>query len=327
MRLRDERPCHRLDHAARGERALGAPGARLDRAEDRLARRVAALEWRHRYPVDPDHAHDFLDNIGLAVHVGAPGRHRDLYHRAVAGQHETEMAEDALYLQQRYLDPGKPLDLGQRKIDDAVVAEGVADNDILRRRTAAQFDHQPGRHFKPRHHEGRIDAAFETIAGIGIDAELAAGLGDVDLVPQRRFDQHVGGLFRTAGGLAAHDAGKRFDAVIVRDHADIAIKRVGSPVEGQQRLGVARAPYGEVALDLGGIEHMQRARAVVGHEVGDIDQRVDRAQSDRCQAFLQPFWRWSIFDADHRSQRKARTLCRILYSHFQRSGKFVLDRL
>ena len=31
MRLRDERPRHRLDHAARRERALGAAGAHLDR--------------------------------------------------------------------------------------------------------------------------------------------------------------------------------------------------------------------------------------------------------------------------------------------------------
>ena len=38
----DERPGHGLDHAARGQRALGAAGARLDRRQHRLARRVAA---------------------------------------------------------------------------------------------------------------------------------------------------------------------------------------------------------------------------------------------------------------------------------------------
>ena len=91
---------------------------------------------------------------------------------------------------------------------------------VLRCRAAAQFQHQPGRHFQSRHHEGRIDAALEAIARIGIDAELAAGLGDVDLVPQRRFDQHVRGLLRTARGLAAHDAGQRFDAMVVGNHAD-----------------------------------------------------------------------------------------------------------
>ena len=100
MRLGDERPRHRLDHAARGQRALGAAGAQLDRREDRLARRVAAFERRHRHLVDADNAHDLLDDVGLAVHVGAPGRHRDLHHRAGAGHHEAEMAEDALHLRQ-----------------------------------------------------------------------------------------------------------------------------------------------------------------------------------------------------------------------------------
>ena len=160
---------------------------------------------------------------------------------------------------------------------------------------------------EPRHHEGGIDAALEAIARIRIDAELAAGLRDVDLVPQRRFDQHVGGLFRAAGGLAAHDAGERFDAMVVRDHANAAVERVGAAVERQQRLAVARAAHGEIALHFGGVEHMQRPGAVVGHEVGDIDQRVDRPQADRGQALLQPFRRRAVLDAAHQPQRESRT--------------------
>ena len=195
---------------------------------------VAALERRHRHLVDADDAHDLLDDVGLAVHVGAPGGHRDLHHRAAAGHHEAEMAEDALHFGQRHVDAGEALDLAEREIDHAVFAEGVADDDVLRRRAAAQFHHQLGRHLQPRHHEGRIDAALEAIARIRIDAELAAGLRDVDLVPQRRFDQHVGGVLVAAGGFAAHDAGQRFDAVLVRDHADRGIERVGAAVERQQ---------------------------------------------------------------------------------------------
>ena len=47
--LPDERPGHRLDHAARGERALGRAGADLQRGQDRLARRVIARERRRRH--------------------------------------------------------------------------------------------------------------------------------------------------------------------------------------------------------------------------------------------------------------------------------------
>ena len=98
--------------------------------------------------------------------------------------------------------------------------KAIADDDVFRRRAAAQLHHQLGGQLEPRHHEGRIDAALEAVARIRIDAELAAGLRDVDLVPQRQFDQHVGGVLVAAGGLAAHDAGEQFDAVIVGDDAD-----------------------------------------------------------------------------------------------------------
>ena len=124
MRLGNERPRHGFHHAARRQRALGAAGAELDRGQHRLAGVVAALERRHRHLVDADDAHDLLDDVGLAVHVGAPGGHRDLHHRAAAGDHEAEMAEDAPHLDQRHVDAGQTLDLAQREIDDAVVAEG-----------------------------------------------------------------------------------------------------------------------------------------------------------------------------------------------------------
>ena len=236
-----------------------------------------------------------------------PGGHRDLHHRAAAGHHEAEMAEDAPHLRQRHVDAGEALHLAQREIDHAIVAEGLADHDVFRRRAAADFHHQPRRHLQPRHHEGGIDAALETITRIRIDAELAAGLRDVDLVPQRQFDQHVGGRLRAAGGFAAHDAGEQFDAVIVRDHAHAGVERVGTAVERKQRLAVAGAAHGEIALHFRGVEHMQRPGAVVGHEVGDIDQRVDRPQADRGQALLQPFRRRAVLDAAHQPQRKART--------------------
>ena len=141
------------------------------------------------------------------------------------------------------------------------------------------------------------------------------------------FDQHVGGVLVAAGGFAAHDAGQQFDAVIVGDDADAAVERVGAAVERQQRLAVARAAHGEIALHLRGVEHMQRPGAVIGHEVGDIDQRVDRPQPDRGQALLQPFRRRAVLDAAHQPQRKARTQCGVLDRHLHRAGEFALDLL
>ena len=127
----------------------------------------------------------------------------------------------------------------KREIDDRFLRRRIAGDHDLRRRAAAEIEHHLRRQLEARQHEGRIDAALEAIARVGIDGELAPGLRDVELVPQRRLDQHVGGRRRAAGGLAAHDAGERFDALLVGDDADALVERVGLAVERQQRLAVA----------------------------------------------------------------------------------------
>ena len=99
------------------------------------------------------------------------------------------------------------------------------------------------------------------------------------------------------------------------------------PSSASSALAVARAAHGEIALHLGRVEHMQRPGAVEGHEVGDIDQRVDRPQADRGQPLLQPFRRRAVLDAAHQPQRKARTQRGVLDRHLHRAGEFALDRL
>ena len=149
-------------------------------------------------------------------------------------------------------------------------------------------------------------------------------------VPQRQFDQHVGGRFRAAGRFAAHDAGERFDAVVVGDDAHRVVERVGLAVERQQRLARPRAAHREIAVHLRGVEHVQRPAAVVGDEVGDIDQRIDRPQPDRGQPLLQPVRRRAVLDAAHQAQREGRTQRRRraeIERHLHRTGELALDRL
>ena len=64
----------------------------------------------------------------------------------------------------------------------------VTGNDEFGCLTAAQIEHHLRRKLEPRHHEGRVNAAFEAIARVGIDPELAPGLGDIEFVPQRGLD-------------------------------------------------------------------------------------------------------------------------------------------
>ena len=116
------------------------------------------------------------------------------------------------------------------------------------------------------------------------------------------LDKHVSGRLRAAGELAADDAGDQFDAVFVGDDAHGRIERVGAAVERQQLLTIAGAADGEVAPDLGGVEDVQRAVAVVGDEIGDIDQRVDGAQADGAQPLLQPGRRRAVLHPAHHPQ-------------------------
>ena len=73
LRLGDERPGHRLAQAERGERALGEAGALLQQRQNRPRHaRVEPRQRRRRHAVEADDAHDLLDDVGLALDVGAP---------------------------------------------------------------------------------------------------------------------------------------------------------------------------------------------------------------------------------------------------------------
>ena len=63
---------------------------------------------------------------------------------------------------------------GDSGLPATVTSDGVA---------AAEIEHHRGRELEARQHEGGIDAALEAVARVRIDAELAAGLRDVERDP------------------------------------------------------------------------------------------------------------------------------------------------
>ena len=94
--------------------------------------------------------------------------------------------------------------------------------------------------------------------------------------------------------------------VRVGDDDDRIVERVGAPVEGDDLFAVPRAADGEIALDLRGVEDVQRPAAVVGDVVGDVDEGVDRAQPDRGEAPLHPRRRGAVLHAAHEPEREGR---------------------
>ena len=109
--------------------------------------------------------------------------------------------------------------------------------------SAADLEHHARRELEPRKRECGIDAALETIARIRVDAELAAGLGDIERIPKRRFDQHIGRALVAARGLSAHDAADQFDALLVGDDHHALVEGVGLAVEREKRLALYGAAH------------------------------------------------------------------------------------
>ena len=198
------------------------------------------------------------------------------------------------------------LHFAERKVDDAIDVGDRARDNRARGLAAAEFQDHSRREVEAGHAKGRIDAAFKAVSRVGDDAELAARAGDVQGIPQRAFDQHVGGVLVAAGALAAHDAGDGFDAVVVANDHVFRAEPIGLAVEREDVLAVVRAAHDKIAFHLARVEHMQRAAAVEGQVVGDIHKRVDRAQADALKAFAHPVGRRAVLDAAHEAQRESR---------------------
>src|SRR5215468_7692811 len=115
MRLRHEGPCDDLHEAAGRKRALSFPGAILLHGKDWLAPGNAAVERRHWHAINPDDAHNFLNDIGLAVHVGSPSRDCNFDHRTGARREEAKPAEHELELREGKFDAGKTFHLIERE--------------------------------------------------------------------------------------------------------------------------------------------------------------------------------------------------------------------
>ena len=142
---------------------------------------------RRRHAVEAGDAHDLLDDVGLAVDVGAPVGHD----RLAVLEREAEAGENRFALALRDVEADQALDFAVGEFDRARRRGRIAGDDQPRGLAAAEVDHHSRREFGAGYAEVGIDAALEAIARVGDDAELAPGLRDVGGVPQRALDQHV----------------------------------------------------------------------------------------------------------------------------------------
>ena len=119
LRLGDERPGDRFAQAERRQRALGRAGALLQQRQHGARHaRVEPRQRRRRHAVEAGDAHDLLDDVGLAVDVGAPVGHDRLAVLDV----EAEAGENRLALALRDVEADEPLDFAVGEVDRAAAA-------------------------------------------------------------------------------------------------------------------------------------------------------------------------------------------------------------
>src|SRR4029077_372222 len=72
------------------------------------------------------------------------------------------------------------------------------------------------------------------------------------------------------------------------DHAIVRLERVSLPIEREKFLAVARKPHIDTALQLVGVKCMRRLAKLQHHEIRDVDDVVDRANTDAFNFRAQP---------------------------------------
>ena len=148
---------------------------------------VGADKGRGRQGIEADDPQHFFDQIGRAVDIRAPRGDAD----PVAVDAEAQVGQDRGGLRGIDRHAAATLDQGEVEIDGLLPRRfGSGDVDFAGF-TAAEIEDVLRCDFQTLDGGRAVGAALEAEAGVGVDAQLAPGAGDVGGVPQRRLDQHV----------------------------------------------------------------------------------------------------------------------------------------
>ncbi len=159
---------------------------------------------------------------------------------------------------------------------------------------AQNVQHELRRVFQRHARQFRIDTALEAMRGVGVQPELARATDDCGRCEVRRFEEHAGGRVGHAGVEAAHHAGQRDGPVGVGDDEEAGVDRRLAFVEQFQRFTGAAVAHADRACKPVGVEGVHRLAEFQHHQVGDVDQRADRAQAAALQFLGEPRWRGGI---------------------------------
>ncbi len=240
------------------------------------------------------HARHFLDQVFLDLDVEAVRRRRHQESALAAGELQAQAGEDVgdQLIGQRHADDflgarsAQLHRLALRQVDDLVV-----DRTNLGLGGAANLDDQGGDALDMVGNGRIVDAALEAVRRVGREVVAAGTSLDGVRPPEGRFQVDVGRVQRHGGGIAAHDAGQRFDLFLVGDYANPVVELDGIAVQELERFALLAPAYVEGTVDLGQVKHVRRTADFQHYIIRDVDQGRHRALAAAFQAALHPFRR------------------------------------
>ena len=176
---------------------------------------------------------------------------------------------------------------------------------------AAEFFHQLAGAVHGSQRVIRIQSFLENCGSVRAHADSLRGFADICSVECCGLEKHCFDAVRDHRILAAHDAGDADIPVRVADHKDVGIKLSLLPVQCCEGFSVRSSLYDDLsAVNLVKIVRMHRLAILHHDKVRDVDQIVDRADTEVRKASLHPARGRRDFDvrADRRDISRAEIL-------------------
>ena len=235
-----------------------------------------------------------LDDIGLATHVDTIGRYGQSERVALLrGHFYVERIENRAHRRCRNILADKAVGAVERELyDERLGRRGVYVDYVARYLAACELLHKQCGTFERIYLNVGVDAALEAERSVGVKAETLGRLANPDGVEVRAFEEHVDRAVAYARVQAAVDAGdahrtlgRAYHKVAVGKFALHAVER------DERRTFGACLDDDASALDLVGIESMERLPQLEEHVVGYVDQIVFGVDACGAQLVLHPVGR------------------------------------
>ena len=231
-------------------------------------------------------AGDFLRDVGVVLHVGAPGGDQD----GVPLQAEAQGEEDAAHLVLGDVGAQEAVDLGGLQLHgDGGGILGDDIHDAVHHLAGPQELHQLAGPLDGLHGVHGIQALL--IAGGGVRAHVQGGGGAADggAVEIGGLKEHHGGVAHDLAVGAAHDAGHADGLFLIADAEHGGGQLALISVQGLDGLALPGGADDDVAaLHAGEVEGVHGLAVLQHHVVGDVHDVVDGPDAGVAQPLAHP---------------------------------------